>query len=174
MQISILKTSQESRPSKNGKTYQVLNVAYKNLTHGGKIEGKDVFSFGDTESTFKALAAAQEGEVYDIDNKKNAGGYWTWFGATKSEAGAVAAPAAGKAAFPAPKSNYETPEERERRQHLIVRQSSLSAAVSTLATGKAAVNPEDVVALAERYVGFVFAQPEEVKTAPDFEDDIPF
>jgi hypothetical protein len=94
--------------------------------------------------------------------------------------GSVPAQAAGaisqsKAATPAPRSNYETPEERAQRQVLIVRQSSLSSAVAMLTAGaKTPPKVEDVLALASRLEGFVFGikdpGPTGFNDIPDFEE----
>jgi hypothetical protein len=55
-------------------------------------------------------------------------------------------------------SNYETKEERAARQVLIVKQSSLSSAVETLSPGaKAALDPNAVIELAQKYTDWVFA-----------------
>lgn len=159
MNITILSIDIKTVPTAKG-SYQTADVAYKNNTFQGKVEGKKVMSFGNTKKAFTVLATASPGESYDITVVKNDKGYNDWIDMVKSN-GAVAqevAPVAntGKAS-PAPKSNYETAEERAQRQVLIVRQSSLSSAVATLTAGaKAAPSADAVIALAKQYEAYVF------------------
>jgi|SRR5687768_2376459 len=55
-----------------------------------------------------------------------------------------------------PRSTYETPEERARRQVLIVRQSSVSSAIAYSATLKTALSIAEVLKVAEQINAFVF------------------
>jgi hypothetical protein len=157
MNITLLSVDIKTQPTKNGKSYQVADVAYKNNTFQGKVEGKKVMSFGATAEAFKTLAVASPGESYTVEIVKNAAGYNDWVSMVKGQVDTTtAAPAASKAPNAAPKSNYETSEERAQRQVYIIRQSSLTNAISTLAAGaKTAPNPDAVVNLAQRYVDFV-------------------
>ena len=157
MNITLLSVDIKTQPTKNGKSYQLADVAYKNNTFQGKVEGKKVMSFGATAEAFKTLAVASPGESYTVEIVKNAAGYNDWVSMVKGEANsAPAAPTASKAPNAAPKSNYETSEERAQRQVYIIRQSSLTNAISTLSVGaKTAPNPDAVVNLAQRYVDFV-------------------
>jgi hypothetical protein len=178
MNIEILSNEVKTNPGKKaGSTYQSLELAYKNLSQGGKVEGKKVMSFGDSAAAFKALVDGKPGEQFSVENKK-IGDFWVWVGASrgvgedKKEVGHYNAKSN---ATPAPKSNYETPEERAKRQVLIVRQSSLSAAIESLKDGKKALDRNEVVELAQFYVDFVFQQEQGiVEKAPDFDDDIPY
>jgi hypothetical protein len=65
-----------------------------------------------------------------------------------------------------PVSNYETKEERAARQVMIVRQSSLSNAVSTLSVGAKHLTPSEVVAVAKEYERYVLGL-NEAKAAVD-------
>ena len=62
----------------------------------------------------------------------------------------------GSAANASPRSTYETPEERAKRQVLIVRQSSVSSAIAYAATQKSQMKIEDVLKIAEQINAFVF------------------
>lgn len=174
MQIQILATSIETKPTAKG-SYQQLEVTFKNLTFN-KTESKKIMSFGANAGAFKVLADAQAGQVYEVTVVKNAQGYndWTAVVPSNGEATPASAPA-NKSAAPAARSTYETPEERAQRQILIVRQSSLSAAVSTLAVGAKSLKPEDVVAVAKIYENYVFdikdPGPSGFEDMPDF--DVP-
>jgi len=174
MQIQIVTTSLETKPTAKG-SYQQLEVVYKNLTFQGKVESKKVMSFGAAASTFKVLADAQAGSVFDIAVVKNDKGYNDWTAATPAVAG-QAAPASsptGSKPTATPKSTYETPEERAQRQILIVRQSSVSSAVAMLAAGsKAAIKSADVIAVAKELEAYVFGV-ESADAGPTGFDDLP-
>jgi len=163
LQIQIIATTQETKPTAKG-SYTQLEVTYKNLTYQGKVESKKVMSFGAGASAFNTLKDAQAGSQWEVTVVKNAQGYndWTAVVAASGAAPAANVPASaptglstGKAQL-GPKSTYETPEERAQRQILIVRQSSVSAAVSTLSVGAKAVKPADVIAVAKEYEAYVF------------------
>lgn len=176
MQISIIATSVETKPTAKG-SYQQLEVTFKNLSYQGKVESKKIMSFGANGNAFKALSNATPGSVYEVTVVKNAQGYNDWTevkpaveGATPTT-GAVAASA--KTTVPT-KTTYETPEERAQRQVLIVRQSSVSSAVSALSTGsKSAPKVEDVIAYAKSLEAYVFGMDTPVDTGPTGFDDLP-
>ena len=177
MIIQIIATSVETKPSSNGKTYQQLEVTFKNLSFPGKVESKKLMSFGANAGAFKTLSNAGQGSTWEVTVVKNAQGYNDW---TAVEASNGAAPEVPQAATAAKaqiggRSTYETPEERAQRQVFIVRQSSVSAAVSTLSVGAKSVKPEDVIAVAKLYEGYVFGiqdpGPSGFEDLPDF--DVP-
>ena len=172
MNIQIIATSVETKPTAKG-SYQQLEVTYKNLTYQGKVESKKLMSFGANANSFKALANAQAGSTWEVTVVKNDKGFNDWTTVVASS-GAVAeaspqAARSGAASAPA-RSTYETPVERAQRQVLIVRQSSLSAAVATLAVGSKSVKPDEVIAVAKQYENYVF----DIKDpGPTGFDDIP-
>ena len=178
MQIQVITTAVETKPTQNGKSYQQLEVVYKNLTFQGKVESKKLMSFGAAASTFKVLSQAQAGNVFEVTTVKNDKGYIDWTAAAQTTgevAPAAAAATTGYAskATPAPKSNYETPEERAQRQILIVRQSSVSSAVALLSTGaKTTPKVADVIAAAKELESYVFGV-EAADTGPTGFDDLP-
>lgn len=193
MQIQILSVTPKQLPAKTpGKTYSALEVAFKNLTFQGKVEGKNLVGFGTGKAAFDTLSNAIPGEVYEVSIVKE-NGYNQWTTATKSDGST--APNVGNSARPAssshsatsstaaPRSNYETPEERAKKQIYIVRQSSISNAVDLLSVGQK--SPPDVKAVleaAKQFEDFVFGTSDEDnpdKAAPksdfsDMSDDIPF
>ena len=175
MQISIISVSVETKPTQKG-SYQQLEVVYKNLTFQGKVESKKLMSFGAAASTFKVLSQAQAGNVFEVTTVKNDKGYIDWTDAKQTTGDAAPqASSAGAAskATPAPKSNYETPEERAQQQILIVRQSSVSSACSVLGIGaKTPPKAADVIAYAKELEAYVFGV-EPVETGPTGFDDLP-
>jgi hypothetical protein len=174
MQIQIIATSVETKPTAKG-SYQILEVTYKNLTYQGKTESKKIMSFGANASAFKALSDASAGSQWEVTVVKNAQGYNDWTSVVASQGGAAAPSAApaGKAPASPVKSSYETPEERAQRQVLIVKQSSLSAAVATLSVGAKAVKPDDVIDLAQRYTDWVFGLDPKAGPGPSGFEDLP-
>jgi uncharacterized GH25 family protein len=173
MNITLLSVDIKTVPTAKG-SYQTADVAYKNNSFQGKVEGKKVMSFGATKNAFASLSTATPGQTYEVEIVKNDKGYNDWISLAPAVAGAaspVATPAAGKAASasPSPRSTYETPEERAQRQVMIVRQSSLSTAVASLAVGsKKELNPEDVVQTAKRFESYVLGTDQ---PAPDMSID---
>lgn len=168
MQISILSVDVKTVPTAKG-SYQTAELAFKNLTFQGKVEGRKIMSFGASASTFKALSAAPTGSVWDIVVVKNDKGFNDWTSATPAVAGAPeqapTPPMAGqpasynKAAAPA-RSSYETPDERAAKQVYIIRQSNLNAAVAALTPGaKAPLKSDDIFALAKQFENYVLDIP---------------
>ena len=178
MQIQVVTTTVETKPTQKG-SYQQLEVVYKNLTYQGKIESKKLMSFGANASAFKTLSDAAAGSQWEVEVVKNAQGYNDWPKVTQglSDRASPDVPQAATAAKAqiGGRSTYETPEERAQRQVFIVRQSSVSAAVSTLSVGAKSVKPEDVIAVAKLYEGYVFGiqdpGPSGFEDLPDF--DVP-
>lgn len=176
MQIQIINVQSTTKPTKTG-SYSMLDVTFKNLTFGGKTDGKKIMSFANKE-VYDALVKAQNGENYNVTVKKNEQtGYNDWTSVSKEGApsGDVPTPATSATkTFASPKSTYETPEERAARQVMIVRQSSLSNAIAILKTEKNTPTKEDVFALAQEMVNWVLQL--EADVLPDFtdmSDDIP-
>ena len=176
MNITLLSVDIKTVPTAKG-SYQTADVAYKNNSFQGKVEGKKVMSFGATKDSFSILALAQPGESYEVTIVKNDKGYNDWVSMAKAEAGAsspaVSAPAGGKAPAATPRSTYETPEERAQRQVLIVRQSSLSAAVNLLLAGAKTPPPvENVLAIAKQFEDYVFGK-QALGPISEMENDFP-
>jgi len=179
-QIEVLSVQATNKPTKNG-SYMQLDVAYKRLDTG-KVEGKKVMSFA-SKDAYVALQHAVTGNHYMVTTEK-IGEYWQWTAVERVQVEQQTSAVSSGYSTPAksvgnasPKSTYETPEERAKKQVYIIRQSSLSTAVDTLAVGvsKGSLNPDDVLALAQRYVDFVFDNNTKVPSMDigDMDDDIP-
>ena len=171
MQFTIKVVSKDitTKPTAKG-SYQMITLAFRN-EQSGKLEEKKLVPFGGEHNArcFKIAQDASEGRLYEVTAEKGEQ-YWEW-----KDMKALPPDTVVNASVAAPvKSNslqtttgartYETAEERAERQVLIVRQSSLSAAVATLAIGaKSVVDPSKVLELAQQYTNFVFQK--EAKTA---------
>jgi hypothetical protein len=141
--------------AKNGRSYQIIEVTYKN--ESGQIANKKLMSFSNP-SVFNHVKSLAKGDSLNVTTEKDAAGYWQWTGIGGDETAPTsdAKPATGGRVTG---SNYETKEERAARQILIVRQSSLSSAVDLLGPGKSV---EDVIATAKQFEEYVFGQAEDV------------
>ena len=164
LNITILSTQTINTTSKAGKPLQQLEVAYKNNTFGGKVESKKLFGFGANKPAFEALTGAAQGSSFDISVTKNDAGYNDWTsckpaGAASSQP--AAAQATGAVSGTTVKSTYETPEERSKKQIYIIRQSSISSAISALGVGaKSAPTSDAVLQLADVFFQWVMQDPE--------------
>ena len=152
MQVTIMSVQVNTVPTAKG-SYQVAEIAFKDKE--GKISGKKLMSFNHKE-VFDTLKLAKSGETYQVKTEKNDKGYWDWVSVSQGET-VEAASSVGNKATASPKSTYETPEERAKKQVYIVRQSSISAAVSLLAANGGKKNtPQDVINTAKQFEAFVF------------------
>ncbi len=175
-----------------GKTTPKLDIAYKNLTYGGKVEGKSLFSFGDQAEAFKVMATAVHGDVFDVTVVKNTAGYNDWVTVKKSEGtsgstvestGAAAPSSYTPKSAPLGGSTYATAEERAKTQIYIVRQSNITAAINLLSIGsKSPPKLDDILNTAKVFENHVFGTSSDTVDVPkppiradDLpEDDIPF
>lgn len=171
-----------SAPESKG-TWQSLEVIYKDEM--GRTNNRNIVSFGKTAKTFKDIQEYANGDVVEVTTEQTTGKdgkpYNNWIAvgevgtvpqssapANKPAAASTAAPKAGGG------GNWETPEERAKRQVFIIRQSSLSTAVGTLAIGgKPTPTGKAVIALAKEYEAYVFGLNTDVANFDDFDDDIP-
>lgn len=174
-QIELINVTTTVKPTKKG-SYIQLDVAYKRVDTG-KVEGKKVLSFASKEA-FAALKDAQQGNVFTVTAEKNEeSGFWEWTNVTPDSVGTTGSAAPATKGSPTPKNTYETSEERAKKQVMIVRQSSLSNAIQTLAVnpGKDKIRPEDVLELADIYFDWVMENNFKQKDIgfDDMDDDIP-
>jgi hypothetical protein len=135
--------------------YNKMEVAFKNLTFDSKVEGKNLVDFND-KALFEFFKGLKNGDKITVTKEKGDNDqYWNWVAADYSGAqgtgsganvpsqqnnGATGGSTGGGAGSQeAPQSrgrvtgsNYETSEERAKRQVYIVRQSSIGAAIELL------------------------------------------
>lgn len=182
MKIKFISVESSDKKTKTGKDYVEIEVTYKNIDFQEKVESKKLNPFGNKD-VYNTLKSAKQGDFFEVERSKNDAGYWDWIGIGSVSGGNSASEpttkAAGGAGYTSPKSTYETPEERAKKQVYIVRQSSISAAIDTLKTDKKAPTKEEVVDLAKYYEAYVFGvdqQPVPLADLPavDTDDDIPY
>lgn len=127
----------------------------------GKPDAKKIVSFDkDSKTAYTILTAAQPGDFFDVKSEK-VGQFWKWTDAATAgknvgAGSAVASTGTASKSFAAPRSNYETPEERAKRQVYIVRQSSISSAVELLKDPKKTPAADEVIAIAKEFEAYVF------------------
>lgn len=142
MQIKILSVGPVV---KEGKYFQ-YQLAY---TDKGKDFKRNMVSFD--KVPYEAFKDAKEGEVYDVTIKKDDNGFWKWIEVAKADGTAPAKAAGGETGRA---GNWETAEERARRQVLIVRQSCLAQAINFL-QGKDEIGMTQVQDVAEAFETWV-------------------
>jgi len=161
MFIQVFSVTTGTGTSAAGKPYQKAEIAFKNMD-SGKVESKNITQYS---KVFKQVAEAITGQTYNVTVVKNdKTGYWDWEGFALAQPGQVpvaaptAAPGFKSAAVAAPKSNYETPEERAKRQVFIVKQSSITAALKMIELNKDKPTFANVTSLAQELSDWVFAE----------------
>lgn len=170
MQITVIDVgAPNTHAAKNGRTYQSLEVTYKN--EQGQAQSKKLMSFSNPQ-VFKAAQTWEKGTQVNVSTEKDANGYWQWTGLGGDTAVADNKPAAtGGNSTRVTGSNYETKEERAARQVYIIRQSSISSAIDLLKDSKPTV--EGVLGVAKQFEDYIFAEKKGVDALVDLEDDIP-
>lgn len=175
IQIQFIDVSVEDK----GK-YKMAEVTYKDLAKG-QTSSKKLMSFNNA-TVYKTLVDAKKGEVYTIEMQKNDKGYWDWINAsvsngvnTVSNTSTEAVGASKASGYTSPKSTYETPEERAKKQVYIIRQSSAATAVAALKTDKKNPTIEEVISYARQLEDYVLGQEIAPKLAelPVEDEDIP-
>ena len=152
--IEVVDATVQTVPKKNGKgTYDKCTVTYK--TQEGKVDSKDVFDWVVPE-VFKTCSEMKKGDTFSIDREKDANGYWVWKEVHRQD---MPVTIKKEDFFKTPtKPTYETPEERARRQVLIVKQSSLTAAINSIQYVSNEPEIEDIIELAKRYADWVLGE----------------
>lgn len=135
-------------------------------TSDGKVDSKQLVSFGAGKAAFDTLSQAQQGDQFEIEskkvkNEKDGKEYWTWIAASPAGKANGASPA--KTTSPAVRSSYETPGERAARQVYIVRQNSVANAIAYFAEQAGPqFTVEDVIAVAKQFEAYVFSNSTDV------------
>lgn len=147
--IQVVFDDLEVTPVSSGKAhYEKLLVHY---SENGASRKTSLLSFK-VPSLTDFLKNTPKGSVIEVELVQS-GEYLNWVGAKLAN---VAAPQATKS-FAAPKSNYETPDERAYRQVLIVRQSCLAQAVASFGDSVASTDSDIICEIAQEFVDWVFS-----------------
>ena len=163
--------------AKNGRSYQSLEVTYKD--EQAQTKTKKLMSFSNP-SVFNHIKNLTKGDQVNVSTTKDDAGYWQWTGINADNTASPSPTPATTSSTQGTRvtgSNYETKEERAQRQVLIVRQSSLSVAASALAVGsKSAPTADAIIQLAKQFEDYVFGKEEKaaIPELTDLNDDIPY
>ena len=157
--------------------YNSVEVVYNNESFQGKVEKRKVMDFTNKE-VYKTLVAASKNDIFTVSREKDEKGFWQWVDISTDVKTPPEKQEVPSKATPAPKSTYETPEERAKRQVYIVKQSSITNAIEYLNHNKKNYNVEDILETAQMFVDFVFGVPldtDNTELPPNNEDeDIPY
>ena len=158
MQITVIDVgTPNTHAAKNGRSYQSMEVTYKN--DNGQVQSKKLMSFANPD-VFKQAQTWEKGASINVNAQKDDNGYWQWVGIL-GEGESAPAPTGsqpGQANKPTTRvtgSNYETKEERANRQVMIVRQSSISSAISALTATGSIPSADDIIGLAKEFEAYV-------------------
>lgn len=155
--------------------YSVATVSY---SYKGEARQQKLMSFANPD-VFKKVQELV-GKTVEVELTKNDKGYTEWKSIAEAAGDSEPVSRPGVAGTTRVSgSNYETKEERAARQVLIVKQSSLSAAVEVLKhnAGKDKVDPQAVLDLAQEFTDWVFETNTPAEDANDLasmNSDIPF
>lgn len=159
-----------------GKPPKKWGKAIVSYDYNGNARKQNVMSFSNPE-VFKKVQELV-GQTVDVEVGKNDKDFTEWRSISVSGASVPSGtvPGSTTSATRVSGSNYETKEERAARQVLIVKQSSLSAAVATLTVnaGKDKLQVEDVMKLAQEYTDWVFSKENDESGFDTMDNDIPF
>jgi len=163
VQGTVITVALETDVAKNGGgTYKGWELVYKTPQGEVRSIAKPIQGLRFNAPLKVQLEGLAAGDEFTLEQEKNENGFNTvtsvvkGFSNTASPSQASQAAPAGKATPYQPRaaSTYETAEERKARQRLIVRQSSLTTAVSLLPKP----TKETVLPLAEELVSWVFEE----------------
>jgi hypothetical protein len=169
----VISISLETDVKKNGGgSYKGWELVYKSSDGEVRTIAKPVTGLQYNAPLKKQLGELSQGDEFTLTQEKNAAGFYDVKSIEKGivEGGKAQASvgSTNQARAPQAVSNYETREERTARQRLIVRQSSLTAAIGILGNK---ATPPVVKDLAEDLTNWVFEKGQ-VGIA-NMEDDIP-
>lgn len=173
MIIEIQDVSRSDSTGKNGKSYGVLQVAYR---ADGKLQEKKLMSFSNPQ-VFKHIEGLKKGDTVNVKTEKDDNGYWQWTAIQNEEQQQSKPVQSGTTPTRVTGSTYETPEERAIKQKYIVRQSSLTTAIQILGVGAKSLDKQAVIGLAEELENWVFRVDLPKVATPssdDMEDDVPY
>jgi len=169
MQITVIDVGQPNTHStKNGRSYQSMEVTYKN--DSGQVQSKKLMSFSNPD-VFKQAKDWQKGDTVDINTQKDDNGYWQWVSIGLDAVAPSSTSSSSPKTTRVTGSNYETKEERAQRQVMIVRQSSISSAISALTAEGKRPSVADILGMAKEFENYVMDNPS--VTLETMEDDIP-
>jgi hypothetical protein len=143
----------------NGAGAKKWGKAVVEYTFNGQARKQNVMSFGNTAEVFKKVQELT-GQTVEVELVKNDKGFNEWKSVTVGLPDTGSVPNSGATAKNAyTPRDYETKEERAKRQVYIIKQSSLSAATALMTPGaKTALDPKAVIETAQLLTDWVLEQ----------------
>lgn len=196
LQLEILSVGTPSFTKTARGGYNSIELAFKNHSFDGKVEGKKLVDFND-KAVFEQVKALKPGQHILVTAEKGENEqFWKWSAIAVGEApvaqavgdsGGPAAgnvqPATGESSVGPAKgrvvgNTYETPEERalrrtfeEKKHRQIGRQGCINSAIATLSSMGEPFDTGNVIEKAKEYELFVFGSDNPVS---DLKSDVPF
>jgi hypothetical protein len=159
MRIQVIERGNtESKKSAKGTTYSLFNLKYES---DGKPRDRKIMSFD--KDAYGILKNATPNEQYEIDLEKN-GDFWDWKKVVKVDAANDASASGTGVGKPVAKGNWETSEERAKRQVYIARQNSVTNAVNFCGSDSTV---DEVLSVAKQFVDFIFSGMESTDDEPN-------
>lgn len=183
---TVMSVSVDKQVKKNGGgTYQGWELVYRAQDDAVRTIAKPIQGLRFNAPLKAQLESLSPEDQFTLEQEKNQQGFYDVKSIVKgwdANAGELKAPTERAQAASTAKStgnsysssSYPTAEERTKTQNHIIRQSSLAQANATLAVGSKGVNPDDVLALAEKYVAWVKNEKTGMEAIAELEDDIPY
>lgn len=147
-QIKVLRVERIKQP----KGYFLTELSYTG--DDGKVKGMKIYPFDDQKGVADAFADAKEGDVYEVNFRKNDRDFWE-FVPTPTKVGGKAEVATST---PAKKEQWVPDAERQR---LIVRQNAVTNAVAYSASKEpkgVTITPAEVIEVAKQFEAYVFGE----------------
>lgn len=149
MKITVLKVNVSDVQGQKG-PYRAAELAYKN--ERGETKSFKVLSFN--KPVFDIVSAASANDILEVSFQKDQKGFWQMTSASLvGKADPTQTPQSSSGGTS--RGNWETPDERAQRQVYIIRQSSLSAAISLAELLKAKPTEMEVMQTAESFAQYV-------------------
>lgn len=144
----------------NGGTYQGSRMAYRDSNGALKEQNFTVQTLKFNAALKNQLDQLEVGKNFTMVKEKE-GDFWNVKGIYAEGAAPPPNPSSTKSttdavSSPAPRSNYETPEERAQKQVYIIRQSAINAAIALAGVTKKTTNIKDILSTAKEFEAHVF------------------
>jgi hypothetical protein len=136
------------------------NKATVGYTYNGEARTQNIMDFANP-SIFKQVQGLVAGDEIDVTLTKNAQGYSEWASIATAGSAPSGSPAPASTTTRVTGSNYETAEERAKKQVYIIKQSSISNAIALLSAQGTGFSEANVIDAAQFFTDWVLDNPKE-------------
>jgi len=179
--IKVIAVELTTGTTKTNKPYKIADTSYRDLGQD-KVTSRKVTEYN---KAYEVIAKAKPGEVYEITASKKEGiSNWDWDVAVLSNDASgnvsqgpleVGVGVMASATRSAPKSTYETPEERVVKQAAINRSAAVARAIEFLEanqSGKGVFTITDVISVANSFNDYISNGDKSKNPFADMKDDL--